>query len=360
MSTSSAQPHPEPTLPRRRLLTGTAAVAGGVLATGSLATPARAGAVAESVAAVPAQLLRPPKLRTGDKVRLVSPAGPPNPTLVARGEELLRSWGLQVEYAPHALGRYGYLAAPDADRLADLNAALADPTVRGVVCCRGGYGVQRIIDGVDVQAVRKDPKPLVGFSDITGLQLWLWRAAGLATVHGPMAQWNDARTGPESAEALRSSLMTTDPIVIHRDPAEIGADVEVPGTATGVLLGGNISLLSAAVGNRELPGLRGAILFLEEVGEAPYRIDRMLTQLRRCGALTGIAGVALGQYVDCEGAAGTWTVSELLRDRLADLGVPVIGGLPLGHGTGQLTIPLGVPATIDTTAGTLTVEPAVR
>ncbi|MGH3739563.1 MAG: S66 peptidase family protein, partial [Micromonosporaceae bacterium] len=307
-----------------------------------------------------AQVLRPRKLRPGDKVRLVSPAGPPSATAVARGEEILRSWGLDVEYAPHALSRYGYLAAPDADRLADLNAAFADPTVRGVICCRGGYGVQRIIDGIDTVAVRRDPKPFVGFSDITGAQLWLWREAGLATVHGPMAQWSDSRTGPESAEALRSSLMTTDRITIHRDPAEPGADVEVPGRASGILLGGNISLVSAAVGNRELPSLRGAILFLEEVGEAPYRIDRFLTQMRRSGILDGLAGVALGQYVDCDGAPGTWTISELLRDRLGDLGVPVLGGLPLGHGTGQLTIPLGVPATIDTATATLTVEPAVR
>ncbi|MGH3648876.1 MAG: S66 peptidase family protein [Micromonosporaceae bacterium] len=299
-------------------------------------------------------------LRPGDKVRLISPAGPPVATQVQRGEELLRSWGLDVEYAEHALGRYGYLAAPDADRLADLNAALAGPSVRGVICTRGGYGVQRIIDGIDVRAVRRDPKPVVGFSDITGLQLWLWRAAGLATVHGPMAAWNDSRTGPESAEALRSALMSTDQITIARDPAEPGADVEVPGRATGILLGGNISLVAAAVGNRELPGLRGAIVFLEEVGEEPYRVDRFLTQLRRSGVLDGIAGVALGQYVDCDGAPGTWTISELLRDRLGDLGVPVLGGLPLGHGTGQLTIPLGVPATIDTTAATLTVEPAVR
>lgn len=357
MSTSPAQPEPAgpPTLPRRRLLAGTAAVAG-ALAGGALADPA----AAEGSGAVPERILRPRMLRAGDKVRLVSPAGPPNATLVQRGEELLRSWGLDVEYAPHALGRYGYLAAPDADRLADLNAAFADPTVRGVICCRGGYGIQRIVDGIDAVAVRRDPKPFVGFSDITGAQLWLWRMAGLATVHGPMAQWNDARTGPESAEALRASLMTTDPITIHRDPAEPGADVEVPGRATGILLGGNISLVSAAVGNRELPSLRGAILFLEEVGEEPYRIDRFLTQLRRSGVLDGLAGVALGQYVDCDGAPGTWTISELLRDRLGDLGVPVLGGLPLGHGTGQLTIPLGVRATIDTTAGTLTAEPAVR
>jgi muramoyltetrapeptide carboxypeptidase len=334
---------------RRTLLTGTAAIATGTV-TG----------LGFSTAEAATNVLRPTMLRPGDKIRLVSPASSPDAAAVRRGEELLRGWGLEVEYAEHALDRYGYLAAPDADRLADLNAALADPTVRGVVCTRGGYGVQRIIDGVDRRAVRRDPKPVVGFSDITGLQLWLWRHTRLATIHGPMAAWDDDRTGPRSARALRTALMTTRRITLERNPDEIGADVEVPGRATGILLGGNVSLLAAAVGNRELPGLRGAILFLEDVGEAPYRLDRMLTQMRRSGVLDGVAGIALGQWVDCEGDPGTWTVSEMLRDRLGDLGVPILGGLPIGHGNGQLTMPLGVRATLDTATGTLTAEPAVR
>lgn len=336
-------------LARRTLLTGAAAVATGTFA-----------GFGPTTAVAAANVRRPGILRPGDTVRLVSPASSPSAAAVQRGEELLRSWGLEVEYAEHALDSFGYLAAPDADRLADLNAALADPTVRGVICTRGGYGVQRIIDGVDRRAVRQDPKPVVGFSDITGLQLWLWRNAGLATIHGPMAAWDDDRTGPESAEALRAALMTTDRITLKRNPDEPGADVEVPGRATGLLLGGNVSLLAAAVGNRELPGLRGAILFLEDVGEAPYRLDRMLTQMRRSGVLDGVAGIALGQWVDCVGDPGTWTVSEMLRDRLGDLGVPILGGLPIGHGTGQLTMPLGVQATLDTATGTLTAEPAVR
>ena len=334
---------------RRKMLAGTAAVAAGGVA-----------GLGEGAAVASSRVRRPRMLKRGDRVRLVSPASSPEAKAVRRGEELLRSWGLEVEYAEHALDEFGYLAATDAERLSDLNAALADPKVRGVICTRGGYGVQRIIDGVDRHAVRRDPKPLVGFSDITGLQQWLWRQTGLATIHGPMAAWNDDRTGPKSAEALRTALMTTDRIVLTRNPDEPGADVEVPGRARGTLLGGNVSLLAAAVGNRELPGLRGAILFLEDVGEAPYRLDRMLTSMRRSGVLDGLAGIALGQWTDCEGEPGEWTVSEMLRDRLGDLGVPILGGLPIGHGQGQLTMPLGVRATLDTAAGTLNAEPAVR
>lgn len=341
----------EPTVTRRGLLSG--AAVGGALMVGAFAgaTPAVAG---------PASSLRPRKLQAGDVVRLVSPAGPANATLVERGAQLLTEWGLRVEYGAHALDRNGFLAGTDDDRIADLNAALGDPRVRGVVCTRGGYGAQRIVDRINAAAVLRDPKPVVGFSDITALQSALWRVARLATIHGPMAQWNDARTGPDSAEALRAAIMTTAPITVTRNPAEVGADVEVPGRASGVLLGGNLTLLDETLGTRDFPKLTGAILFFEEVGEAPYRIDRMLTHLRRAGVLNGLAGIALGQFVDCDGSAGTQTVSDVLRERVASLGVPLLAGLPLGHGNGQLTVPFGVPATVDTAAGTLTVQPGVR
>jgi muramoyltetrapeptide carboxypeptidase len=304
-------------------------------------------------------VLRPAALRPGDLVMLVSPSGPTRPERVARGTELLESWGLRVATAQNAYARKGFLAGTDAQRLADLNAAFADPAVRGIVCTRGGYGAQRIVDGLDHPAVRRDPKVFGGFSDITALQLALWRAARLATVHGPGAAWLDERTGPASAESLRAALMTTEPVVVTRDLAEETAPVCVPGVAHGTLLGGNLCLLAASVGTPDLPDLTGVILLLEEVGEPPYKIDRMLTHLRRAGALAGLAGVAIGQFTDC---ADEWDVSaaEVLTDRVGDLGIPVLGGLPVGHGPGQQTVPLGVPAVLDTVAGTLIVEPAVR
>jgi muramoyltetrapeptide carboxypeptidase len=303
--------------------------------------------------------LRPAALRAGDLVTLVSPSGPTRPERVARGTQLLESWGLRVAVAPNAYARKGFFAGSDAQRLADLNTALADPQVRGLVCTRGGYGAQRIVDGLDVSAVLRDPKVLVGFSDITALQLALWRAARLTCVHGPGAAWLDERTGPASAESLRTAVMTTEPVVVKRDPQELTAPVCVPGTASGTLLGGNLCLLAASVGTPDLPDLRGAILLIEEVGEPPYKIDRMLTQLRRSGALAGLAAVVLGQFTDC---ADEWQVPvlDVLADRLGDLGIPVLGGLPVGHGSGQLTVPLGVRAEVDTGAGTLTAEPAVR
>jgi muramoyltetrapeptide carboxypeptidase len=305
-----------------------------------------------------AGVLRPPALRPGDTVRLVSPSGPTRPDRVARGVALLTGWGLRVEVGRHAYDRNGFLAGTDADRLTDLNEALRDPTVRAVVCTRGGYGVQRIVDGLDLAAVRADPKPVVGFSDITALQLALWRGARLATVHGPGAAWLDERTPIASAHALRAALMSTAPVVLQRDPAEETAPVSVPGTAQGILLGGNLCLLTSSVGTVDLPDLDGVVLLLEEVGEPPYKVDRMLTHLRRAGLLRAVAGVALGQFTDC---ADDWPVSivDVLAERLGDLGVPVLGGLPVGHGTGQLSVPLGVPAVVDVATGTLTAQAAV-
>jgi muramoyltetrapeptide carboxypeptidase len=302
------------------------------------------------------EVVRPAALRPGDQVAVISPAGPASPDRVAAGMALLRSWGLRPATTPHALARHRYLAGTDQQRAADLNAALADPRVRGVIVTRGGYGSQRIADRVDLAAVRADPKVLVGFSDLTALHLALWRGARLAGLYGPGAAWRPGRTGPGSARSLRAALMSTKPVVLSRDPAEPTAPVSRAGAACGRLLGGNLCLLATSVGTPDLPDLTGAILLLEDVDEPPYKVDRMLTQLRRAGALDGLAGVALGQFTRCGDAA----VADVLAERLTGLGVPVLGGLPVGHGDGQHTVPLGVPATLDVAAGTLTVSPAVR
>jgi muramoyltetrapeptide carboxypeptidase len=298
-------------------------------------------------------------LRAGDTVMLVSPSGPTRPERLERGVKLLTGWGLRVITAPNVFERSGYLAGPDELRLADLNLALTEPSVRGVLCTRGGYGAQRVVDGLDLAAVRNDPKVVLGFSDITALQLALWRGARLATVHGPGAAWADDRTGPVSAESLRCALMSPEPVVFTADPGDESGPVRFGQRATGVLLGGNLSLLAASVGTVDCPDLTGAILLLEEIGEPPYKVDRMLLHLRRAGVLSGLAGVALGHFTDC---ADGWPTSivDVLTDHLGPLGVPVLGGLPVGHGRDQLTVALGVPASLDVPAGTLTVESAVR
>ncbi|MEN3307343.1 MAG: muramoyltetrapeptide carboxypeptidase [Micromonosporaceae bacterium] len=272
---------------------------------------------------------------------------------------LLSGWGLRVALAPDVYARHGYLGGTDAQRIAGLHTALRDPDVRGVVCTRGGYGTQRIVDDLDIAAVRADPKVVVGFSDITALQLALWRGARLATVHGPGASWCDERTPEASARSLRAAIMAAEPVVVTAEPDQETFGVRVPGRATGTLLGGNLCVLVSSIGTPDFPPLSGAVLLLEEVAEPPYKVDRMLTQLRRTGLLRGLAGVALGQFTGC---ADEWPTSivDVLTERLGDLGVPVLGGLPVGHGRGQRSVPVGVPATLDVGSGTLTAAPAVR
>ncbi|WBB51628.1 LD-carboxypeptidase [Verrucosispora sp. WMMA2044] len=290
---------------------------------------------------------------------LVSPSGPTRPERVARGVELLTGWGLRPVLAPNAYARQGYLAGTDALRAADLNTAFTDPRVRGVICTRGGYGAQRVVDAIDMAAVRRDPKVVAGFSDITALQLALWRGARLAGVHGPGAAWRDERTPLSSAESLHAAMTSTEPVTVRAEAGEETFGVRVAGRATGRLLGGNLCLVVASLGTPDMPDLTGAVLLLEDVQEPPYKVDRMLTQLRRAGALDGLAGVAVGQFTDCADGWDT-TVADVLGERLGDLGVPVLGGLPIGHGPGQLTVPVGTRASLDADAGTLTVAAAVR
>ncbi|MEQ4208316.1 LD-carboxypeptidase [Actinopolymorpha sp. B9G3] len=307
--------------------------------------------------------LVPPRLEHGDRVRFVSPASPPTRDGVKRGEELLTGWGLRVEIGEHAFDQVGYLAGADEDRLADLNEAIRDPGVRAIFATTGGKGAYRIAGDLDFAAARRDPKPLVGFSDITHLHLALWRRCRLVGLTGPFVNWYDEYTGPASAESLRRALMTTDPITVHQDPAEPTAAVTVEGSASGFLMGGNLSEVRGEVGV-ELPSLDGAILFIEDVkGTGLGQVDRELTQLMKSGSFDGLRGVAVGQFPGFEETVrGGWTIIDVLRDRLTRLGVPVLGGLPIGHAHNPHlpTLPLGTNATVDTAAGTLTVAAGVR
>lgn len=303
---------------------------------------------------------RPPRLRRGDTVRLVSPSGPPRPGRLDTGIALLRSWGLDVEVSSHSYDRYGYLAGDDATRSAELNAALRDPRVRGVFCNRGGYGATRMIDTIDFAAVRADPKPVVGYSDITAVFNALYVRAGIAALHGPVTISFKPDTDPMVGEALRSAVMTDAPVTLRPHPDEpTGALTQGTAAVSGRLLGGNLSLVVDAVGTDSCPDYTGAILFCEEINEEPYRLDRILTQLRRSGTLAGIVGIALGQFTKCTDDDWDWDVVDVLRDRLGDLGVPILGGLRFGHGADPMTVPFGTTATLDPVAGTLTAEAAV-
>ncbi|WP_409468546.1 S66 peptidase family protein [Streptomyces sp. HC307] len=307
--------------------------------------------------------LRAPRLRPGDRVRIVSPSSRPSRRDVERGAAVLASWGLRVEVGDHVFDQWGPMAGRDWDRLADLNAAFADPGVRVVFATRGGAGAYRIADGLDTDAVRRDPKPLVGFSDVTHLHLALWRECRLATVHGPFLTHGDDVLDSGTVQALRHALTETEPITLHADPNEVTEAVTVDGTATGVLIGGLLTALSTEAG-AGLPSLDGAILFLEHPLSGLRNVDRALTQLRRSGVLNGLRGVALGQFFGFEGDVtasqdGGWSIADVLIEHFGGLGIPVLGGLPVGHRNRPATLPLGAEAVLDGTAGTLTVGSAV-
>ena len=303
-------------------------------------------------------VVRPRRLVPGDLVALVSPSGAIQPDRVAAATEVVTGWGLRVRLGANAGGRHAFFAGTDEQRRADLDDAFRDPRVRAVLCLRGGYGMQRIVDDLDFAAVRADPKLVMGFSDITALHAALWAEARLATVHGPTAGQFDRGPGSLTVEAARRALTTGDPVTVTASRAEPTYAVRVDGRAEGTLVGGNLAMLAATVGTRHAVDPKGAILLVEDVNEEPYRIDRMLVHLRRAGWFDGLAGVAVGQFTDCVDAEHTPAVAEVLAEHLAVLGVPVLGGLPLGHGAEQVAVGLGVPARMDATAGTLTVEAA--
>ncbi|SDS37492.1 muramoyltetrapeptide carboxypeptidase [Friedmanniella luteola] len=302
-----------------------------------------------------------PRLVPGDRVRFVSPASPPTREAVARGAELLSAWGLQVEVADHAFDRTGYLAGPDLARLADLDDALRDPGVRGIFATTGGKGAYRIAPLLDFEAARADPKPFVGFSDITYLHLALHRAGVPGSLHGPFVNWSDEYYDAGCAERLRRSLMEPEPVVVSSRPADYTAQLSSAGSATGVLVGGHFDSVSRAVG-WALPDLDDAILLLEDHhGTGLGQVDRCLAQLVHSGLLRSVRGIALGTFGEFETttASGT-TLADVLGDWLAPLRVPILGGLPIGHGLNPASVPLGTAATIDVAAGTLTVAPAVH
>jgi muramoyltetrapeptide carboxypeptidase len=308
------------------------------------------------------RLVRPPRLARGQRVALVAPAGPLlDRDDLHRAEALCRALDYVPVLAPHAGGRHGYLAGTDDDRLADLNQAIADPSIDAIWCIRGGYGVTRILDRVAFQPLRDRPKAIVGYSDITALLLAAVRHAGLVTFHGPTARapmpafsrfhFERVLAGAEPAGRLGRLPEPAGVLV----PKENRILTIRPGVAEGPLMGGNLSLLQCLVGTPHWPGLDGAILFLEDVGEDLYRVDRMLAHLRAAGVLAGLAGVAVGRFTQLQRhmSDGALGFDEVLTTYFEPLGVPVAFGFPVGHIDDQWTLPLGVRARLDAGAGEL-------
>lgn len=318
----------------------------------------------DSIATPPAclePLTRPARLRPGARVAVVAPSGPVPEERLEAGLDILRGWDLDPVVGPHVLDvhpQFGYLAGSDEARARDLEEAWCDPSVDALICARGGYGVQRMVELVDWAAMRAaGPKVFVGYSDITALHEAFAVRLGLSTLHGPMVATLSFLKDARTQESLRATLFDPDSVMT------VGletAGVMVPGRARGITLGGCVSLLAADLGTPYgRAGAGGGLLLIEDIGEEAYRLDRILTQLLRSGWLDGVAGVALGSWEDC--GPYEQEVRTLLYDRLGPLGVPVVDELGFGHCATALTMPLGVPAVLDTDTRTLTLDvPALR
>jgi muramoyltetrapeptide carboxypeptidase len=300
---------------------------------------------------------KPRHLQPGDTLALVSPSSPPpNDSDYERARRWVLSQGFKVKEFPHTRDRWGYYAGADRDRAADLTAAFADPEVNGILATRGGTGGWRMAPHLDLDVIRANPKFFCGYSDVTAAHLAIAQAANLVTFYGPVAMSFVGRR--PSAYTLRHFLraaLTPEPLgEVEKDPDDPFTWAIAGGVAEGPLLGGCLSLLVAAVGTPWQQDWRGAILFFEDVHEDPYRIDNYLTQLRLAGCFDGIAGVVVGEHADCRPKLpGSFTLEEVYRQHFAEQGVPVMVGLPCGHGAHIATLPLGVHARLDADGGTL-------
>ncbi|NJL85303.1 MAG: LD-carboxypeptidase [Leptolyngbyaceae cyanobacterium SM1_1_3] len=307
--------------------------------------------------------LKPHRLSPGSAVGIISPAG-----ATFRREELdivvdaVRGLGLVPRLAPHVLDRYGYLAGQDRDRAADINQFFADPEIAALLPIRGDWGSSRVLPYLDYSQIRQNPKIIVGFSDITALLLGIYAKTGLITFHGPhgLTAWRPDQVEPFRQILFAGEALTFANSVVAEDrdrlmPVRNRIQTITPGQAQGRLIGGNLSVIAGVVGSPYLPDLDGAILFLEDVGESIYRIDRMLTQLKLAGVFDQLSGFIFGQCVSCgpDEDYGSLTLEEVLYDHIAPLGIPAWMGAAIGHVEPILTLPIGLSVAIDAAPGTI-------
>lgn len=296
----------------------------------------------------------PRALQAGATIGVAFPASGASTQDMREFSALCTRLGMKVKYGPNVSRNMGYLSASDADRIEEFMGLVKDPEVDAIVCGRGGYGVMRILPMLDYEAIRAAAKPIMGFSDITALLVAIERHAGLVTFHGPVASSSfDAFTVESIQNVLMRPSAGTTPDAGYSFKNE-SLTILGEGVATGRLVGGNLAMIVSTLGTNYEIDTQGAILFLEEISEEPYRIDRMLTQLWLAGKLDACAGLALGSFRDCETRGGiprtpSVTLLQVLQSRIGSLGKPAVYGLPFGHVKSKLTIPIGVTAELDVT-----------
>ena len=291
-------------------------------------------------------IIKAPRLKANHTVGIIAPASPVSQPEILEGLKLLESFPLKIRLGGHLFDHLNYLAGPDHDRVSDLHQMFSDPSIEAIFCARGGYGSARLLNNIDFDLIRKNPKIIVGFSDLTALFIAIYKQCGLITIHGPtLSELTKNKNWPNL-----SRLITT----YHRPKIFLKQGRIInKGKARGTLLGGNLSTICSLLDTPFLPSFDGVILFLEEKGESPYRLDRMLTQLLLSGRLDRLSALIIGQIVDC---GEKEIINGVLQERLDSLSIPVVTGLPVGHENENISLPLGLPAGLDTERMVLEIE----
>jgi muramoyltetrapeptide carboxypeptidase len=316
------------------------------------------------------KVIKPPRLNDGDTLGVVAPASAPaNPKNIDLAMGALAKLGFKAKPATNLRKRLGFLAGSDRERAQDLMEMFADKAVKGIICFRGGYGAARLLPLLDYRAIQQNPKVFIGYSDITSLHAAFLAKANLVSFHGPMLNSDFLKDNvPDFTlqSFLRTLMQPSAPGSVCQNYKKKTVRVLSPGSVSGPLVGGNISILCASLGTPYQPSLKGAILFLEDLNEEPYRFDRMLTQLLNAGLLQQVAGVAVGINKNCKDPKAKnsteyrQTLEDVLKERLLPLSIPIVAGLPFGHVRHNATLPVGVLAKLDGEKGDLLIsEPAV-
>jgi len=294
----------------------------------------------------------PGLLKPGDTVALIAPGSSIPEEKIEKAISNLESLGLKIKEGKFIREKYGYTAGKDHERIADIHWAFGDKSIDAVWCIRGGYGCTRLLPYLDYNIIKKNPKILIGYSDITALHMAIFKETGLTTFHGPVGA---SEFTPYTTEYLQKMLFTSikgQPIQ-HQEPNEV--ITLSTGKAKGKLIGGNLSLISAMCGTKYLPSAKGKIVFLEDIDEKPYRVDRMLVQLEQAWNLKKAKGILLGEFADCDSDSDrSLTLMETLENHFKGCGIPVLYKVPLGHIDDQATYPVGIKVEMDTATKEIT------
>ena len=305
--------------------------------------------------------IRPKRLERGDTIGIVAPSSPPNQESLQCSLAFLEQLGLKWRFGKHVNNVNGYLAGTDDERLQDLEEMFADPSIAGIICAGGGYGSARYTDQLDLQLIKENPKIFWGFSDITFLHTAIGLYSNLVTFHGPMLA---SCVGKDTFHELSAKMFQQlfEPMELHYTEDISPLTSLQGGVAQGEIVGGNLSLLTNTIGTKFEIDTKDKLLFIEDVGEEPYRVDGMLNQLRMAGKLADAAGFVIGDFSEAEPKAGrgTLTLDEVFRNYMGGLGKPVVEGFKIGHCEPHFAIPLGVLAKLDADKKTLTILPGVE